>query len=296
MKIAVLGPKGTFSDKAGSEYKKKNSLDIADSMTGLESVYCQTIDDVFEAVCPKEGSSEKDICELGIVPIENTLDGYVQRTLDLLLEKDVYIMDENLVSVQFALVGNCENLNEVNKLYVQFKANGQCRQFINSLKNVDIITTQSNMDSYYKIKDTKGTAAIVPKHIAVNEGSRFVIDNVTDADNNHTRFVIFRRGNLKVNEFCQSNLSSKTDKKVRIPVCIMPNTDRPGILFEILKCFHDKQINLISIMSRPTKQIMGTYNFYIEIDGLYEELNVILEALSQIRRYNDIKILGIYDE
>ena len=87
-----------------------------------------------------------------------------------------------------------------------------------------------------------------------------------------------------------------TREKVRIPVYIMPATDRPGILFDILRRFYDKRINLISIMSRPTKQSMGTYNFYIEIDCLTERLEVVVETLRQIQVYNDIKILGTYKE
>lgn len=295
MKIAVLGPQGTFSDKAYLEYRKHCENTGAD-FDELEPVYFPTIDDVFYAVCPEDeataGNRDEDICTLGIVPIENTLDGYVQRTLDLLLERDVYILDENKVSVQFALVGNVNQLSEIKKLYVQFKANGQCRRFINSLNGVEIITTDSNMESYYKIGNEAGAAAIVPKHIADEEKDRFVIENVTDADKNHTRFVVFKCG-----AFDEQNVAkSDAECKVRIPVYIMPSTDRPGILFEILKGFYEKQVNLISIISRPTKQKMGTYNFYLEIDGLYEQLDEILGILRQIQVHNDIKILGVYDE
>lgn len=284
MKIAVLGPEGTFSDKAYLEYAEVMSTD---GVT-LEPTYYPTIDEVFSAVCPGE-------CDLGIVPVENTLDGYVQRTLDLLLEKDVHIIDENQVKVQFSLVGNVTNLEEINKLYVQFKSNGQCRQFINSLENIKIVTTESNMESYYNLGSEQGAAAIVPKHIAKKEQDRFVVDNVTDADNNHTRFLVITKGyadDKRVEAVRTTNL----DKKVRIPVYIMPATERPGILFEILKSFSEKQINLISIMSRPTKHELGTYNFYIEIDGYHSQLDDIIDTLQNMKEFNNIKILGIYNE
>lgn len=290
----MLGPEGTFSDKAYLEYAKTYFADSGNMEENLEPLYCQTIDDVFEAVCPNEDTDIE--CELGIVPIENTLDGYVQRTLDLLLEKDVYIIDENFVPVQFSMVGNAGGLDDVKKLFVQFKANGQCRRFINSLSGVKIVPTESNMDSYYRLEDTEGAAAIVPKHIADNEKDRFVIENVTDADKNYTRFVIFKRGMLGFETPVKVCDTDEKHKKVRVPVYIMPTTERPGILFEILKGFYEKQINLISIMSRPTKQEMGTYNFYIEIDGLCDSIDTILDTLRQIKVYNDIKILGIYYE
>ena len=284
MKIAVLGPEGTFSDKAYLEY----AAHLEPQGEKLTPEYYPTIDEVFEAVCPGD-------CHIGIVPVENTLDGYVQRTLDLLLEKQVHIIDENLVPVHFSLVGNVSALEEITKLYVQFKSNGQCRHFINSLKNIKIVTTESNMESYYSVGDEQGAAAIVPKHIAQKEQGRFVVDSVTDSDKNHTRFLVITKGDVD-SKRVESVKEWRDDTKVRIPVYIMPNTERPGILFEILKTFSDNQINLISIMSRPTKQELGTYNFYIEIDGYHSQLEVILESLEHIKSFNNIKVLGIYSE
>ena len=289
MKIGILGPEGTFSDKAYMEYEKKIGHQ-------LEGEYFQTIDEVFEAVCSGREGDDTELCQLAIVPIENTLDGYVQRTLDLLLEKDVCIVDENKVAVQFSLVGNVSSLEEITTLYVQFKANGQCRQFINSLKGAKIISTESNMESYYKLGDEKGAAAIVPHHIAVKETDRFVVENVTDSDHNHTRFLVIKKGQAKDNKAVNKPSNPDAKVKVRVPIYVMPVGDRPGMLFEILQNFNDRRINMISIMSRPTKQELGTYNFYIEIDGSMERLDIILETLQDIRKSNDVKILGIYKE
>lgn len=322
MKIAVLGPKGTFSDRAYVQYKEYYETQVAPGET-LTPVYYATIDEVFEHVCPAEGNEIDEVCELGIVPIENTLDGYVLRTLDLLHEKDTWILDENMVEVQFSLVGNVNSLDDIRRLYVQFKTNGQCRRFINSLNNAQIITTESNMDSYYKIADNEGEAAIVPLHIArsdkagtivpfeneaindVNKREHFIVDHVTDAEVNFTRFVVFKREQMSTLTVEHAKKRAKKaaaiaeadkDLKIRIPVYIMPKTDRPGILYEILKEFYENEVNLISIMSRPTKQEMGTYNFYIEIDGLYERIDTILNTVENIRKHNGIKILGIYGE
>lgn len=296
MKIAVLGPKGTFSDKAYLEYAKYYKKQNTDGEP-LEPVYFPTIDEVFQAVDVEETSANR--CDFGIVPIENTLDGYVMRTLDLIYEKNICILDENLVEVQFSLVGNVKSKEDINKLYVQFKAHGQCRQFINSLNEISICTTESNMESYYRIENNAGEAAIVPKHVADAETERFVIDHVTDADNNYTRFIVFKRGkcdSAQINA-AKQRMSLKGDNaRVRIPVYIMPKVDRPGILFEILRDFYENKINLMSIMSRPTKQEMGVYNFYIEIDGLYDKIDMILQTIAKIAIENDIKVLGIYNE
>lgn len=300
MNIAVLGPKGTFSDKAYLEYVKVHKDKYGEQ---LVPVYCTTIDDVFEHVQPKEEIS--DSCEIGIVPIENTLDGYVFRTLDLLLEKDVFISDQNIVPVQFSCIGNVSVQDNIKKLYVQFKANGQCRKFINSLHKVSIITTESNIDSFYKLGDEKESAAIVPEHIANNATNQLIINNVTDSEFNHTRFVVF----TKEKNVTDSILKAKTlfkkqdmyrcesvdrNTMVRIPVYIMPACDKPGVLYNIVRIFYENQINLISIISRPTKQIMGHYNFYIEIEGFYDQLDIILATINKIGENNGTKILGMY--
>ena len=280
MRIAVLGPEGTFSDKAYIEYARTSDAE-------LNPVYCSTIDDVFNTVCDVEKE-----CELGIVPIENTLDGYVQRTLDLLLEKDVCVIDENRVEVQFSMIANAARTEDISRLYVQFKANGQCRQFINSLGGVKLVTTESNMESYYSIGKEQGFAAIVPMHIAENEsGERMIVHHVTDAKNNHTRFVIFKRGNKEL-----SSIKSNTTGRIRIPVYVMPKGDRPGILYEILKSFNDARINLISIMSRPTRQELGNYNFYMEIEGEGDRLLDIADTLAGIGKLNTVKVIGVYNE
>lgn len=290
VKVAVLGPKGTFSDIAFLEYRQLMP-EHADKEFRAEASYYPTIDEVFNAVCDENGEVQ---CDMGIVPLENTLDGYVQRTLDLLLEKQVRIIGEHMVPVQFSLVANAKRTEDIDTLYVQFKANGQCRKFINSLDHVKIITTESNMESYYKLEDVAGRAAIVPSHVAIEEkndnSNRMVMEGVTDAQNNHTRFVVLKRDN----KVSFDRYSVK--EKIRIPVYIMPKSDRPGLLYEILKEFYDKQINLISIMSRPTKQELGTYNFYIEIDAYASKTCAIKEALANINKYNDIKILGVYEE
>lgn len=284
MKVAVLGPKGTFCDKAFLEYSKTKD--------DITAQYYSTIDDVFYSDC-----------EYGIVPIENTLDGYVQRTLDLLLDNDVCIMDENKIPVSFSLIANASKIEEINTLYVQFKANGQCRKFINTLNNVKICTTENNMESFYNIGETYGAAAIVPKHIAdmeIGKTDRLIVSNVTDTDYNHTRFIIFKKSKLNIDNIYDNSLKNnkihKNKIKVKIPVYIMPETDRPGILYELLKEFYDRQINLISIISKPTRQELGTYNFYIEIDGLVERLDVIIETLNKINENNGLKILGVYYE
>lgn len=271
-KLAVLGPKGTFSDSARIKYINKSNEEF-------EIFYYNTIDETFYSL--------EDECDLCIIPIENTLDGFVQRTLDLLLEMDVHIREEIKVPVQFSLIANANSVEDIKDVFVQFKTNGQCRQFLDKLKDVNIITTQSNMESFNLVqKKVKSQAGIIPLHMYDKSDCDFKIKNVTDSLNNVTRFVVVEKGEKRLNIY--------KDKEIKVPMYIMPDMDRPGILFDMLQEFSINKINLVAIMSRPQKTDMGKYNFYIEINGKYDEKDKIEKALRNISKNYKIKILGFY--
>lgn len=275
-KIAVLGPIGTFSDCAVKKY-----IDVYQQ--DLEPVYYPTIDETFHAV----GAD----CRYGLIPIENTLDGYVQRTLDLMLEMDVTVVDEIIIPVQFSLLANVDELSALKKLYVQFKSAGQCRDFIDSLKGVRIATTESNMESYDKAcKGKEGEGAIVPIYVE-REGFRYCENNVTDMTENYTRFIV-----VKDCKGQGANRLQPPEKEgnMKIPIFVSPLVDRPGMLFDILRTFNERRINLVAIMSRPTKKIMGTYHFYMEIDAYTGDYDIIMEAAKLIDAKYNLKIMGAY--
>lgn len=268
-KVAVLGPKGTFSDSALKEYNKNGKE--------LSACYYNTINEVFRHI-------GKD-CDLGIIPIENTLDGYVQRSLDMLMELNLVITSEVIIPIDFSLVANVKNKEEIRRLFVQFKTHGQCMAVIDNLDGVEIVTTASNMESYNMVKKgLEGDSAIIPRHMYYD--ADFSIETVTDSANNYTRFLILEPSMIE-------NELSK-DKNIKVALFVIPNIDRAGILYEILDEFNKRKINLCSIMSRPTKQDMGTYNFYIELSGKYDEKNCILETLDNLKSKYNLKILGIY--
>ena len=270
--IAVLGPKGTFTDCASIVYKQKLKIDI-------NQVYYKTIDETFYSVGKQ--------CDLAIVPVENTLDGYVQRSLDLLLEMNLHIIYELYIPVQFSLVTNAKNLTDIKTLYVQFKAKGQCTKIIKQLTGKKIIITESNIESLDMVKEgTQGDAAIIPRHMFNSDEYSFGIENVTDSENNHTRFLVVEPLNSK-NKF-------ELSKDIKISLYVLEANDKPGMLFKILKEFSNENINIVSIMSRPTKKNMGKYNFFIELKGLVKDKELIVETIDRINKEFNIKILGIY--
>lgn len=270
-KIAVLGPAGTFSDAAAEVYIKEKGKRKKD--------FFDTIDDVFYSI--------GDTHSLGIVPIENTLAGFVQRTLDLLLERDVYIIGQLSIPVQFSLVYNVEKFQDIKKLYVQFKSKEQCRNIIKKMTNAGIVITESNMESLNKFKKgEKGAAAIIPRYIFDSSEHEFGIRNVTDSENNRTRFILLssNKNDIKLN----------SDKDINVSIYVTNAENEPGVLYDLLKEFAINNINLVSIISRPTKKELGKYNFFIEISGKVEDKDKILNTLKLIRKNHVIKILGFY--
>ena len=269
--IATLGPVNTFSEIAAQKFIKETNIDFSINLY-------PTIKKVFEAV----GKG----CEIGIVPIENMAEGYVQQTLDFLLHSGFIVIHELLLPIQFSFAANCARIEQVDKIYAQFVTQGQCCEFLDNLQGIEIITTQSNGTSLEKLKKgIKNEGAIIPNHsISFKNSFSFIIDDVTDYKNNQTRFIVFSRDDQMV---CSERKEYKTS------IVIVNSTDRPGVLSEILNAFAEKKINLVSIISRPTKTVIGKYHFFVDIEGYYQD-PCVRDALDEIKEHNEVTILGSF--
>ena len=271
-KMAVLGPAGTFSESAARAYLKREGLD-------LELSFYPTIDETADAVGAE--------CCCGLLPLESPLGGYAPGTLDLLLEKDFTALGEIRVPVQFALVANVRRPEEIRTVYVQFKAQGQCRHALHQLAEAQVINTHSNTQSFELVqRGIPGEGAIIPVHLLEQCRCPYVQQDVTDAKANATRFLAVKpKGEPAKLEPGQT---------VKMPLYVLPSVDHPGVLFEILSAFTISRINLVSIMSRPTKMKMGTYNFYLELSSKAEDAEKIAMTLTLINNVHRVKSLGLY--
>jgi prephenate dehydratase len=272
IRIATLGPAGTFAERAALTHAKGSKEDC-------RIILYPSIAEVFAAA----GSE----CSMGIVPVENMLEGYVQVTLDLLLTSELTINGELILPVRFSFVSNVKTMKEVEKVYVQFITQGQCRRFLDSLRpDVNIVTTESNGASLEQVKKgLPGEGAIVPQHCATDrEGFGLVVEDITDHAESRTRFIVLAR----------EHVPFEPQKAYRTSIVILEVADRPGVLYAILKEFAERKINLTSIMSRPTKLALGQYHFFIDLDGRYPEGERLKAALKEISTVNKIRILGSY--
>ncbi|MDE7161594.1 MAG: ACT domain-containing protein, partial [Anaeroplasmataceae bacterium] len=236
-KLAVLGPKGTYSDVACTKLGSPYSIE-----------YYPNIYSVLEQV-----TEEKD----ALVPFENTLDGFVMESLDGIIKYNLWITEQVKLDVNFQCISFEKSMEDIHTVYVQFKAYGQCVDYIQK-NHLTPIITQSNIESLNLLKETRktGFAAIIPAHTEATE-FLFVEKNIIQSLHNETRFV----------RISKKMPTQPQQKHFNCSITITPSQDEPGILYSILKVFSEYSINLKAILSRPRKDYMGKYIFYIEVEG-----------------------------
>ncbi len=264
MKIGVLGPKGTFSDLALQKYQIDHKI---------TPYYYQTLDQTVTAL---------ERLDRIIVPLENTLEGYVQPILDFMISQDVHIESELTIPVQYAFISPATTMLHVKNVYVQFAAKSQCQAFLHN-HNLTVTLTESNVQSYERLlagSETDG--AIVPIHM-ITKKFPLKHEHIADTHENQTRFIVLSK-----------TFNQQYADRFKFSLVVRPTEDRSGLLYDILKIFKDYDINLSAIMSRPQKTRLGQYYFYIEFDGESNARDTVTEALTNIRKHFDVKLLGVY--
>ncbi|NRB38095.1 MAG: ACT domain-containing protein [Pseudomonadales bacterium] len=270
-KLATLGPKGTYSESAALKYIRSNN-------EAYEIEYFTSIKKALNAV--------GDDCDLAVLPIENFSEGFVSLVLDHIIESDLSIVSEIILPIQFSFVTKERDVSNINRLFVQFVAKGQCSEYLETLGNIDIISTESNIESLNMVvNDPDNSSAIVPSGSFNLDEFNTVVENVNDYKNNQTRFLALSKIPRKIDTGISSNWKTS--------LVILDDHDRPGLLAGILTCFASRNINLTSIISRPTKVKFGRYNFLIDVNG-HSEDGFVSEAIKEISLIAKVKNMGSY--
>lgn len=266
-KIITLGTQLTYSDLAAQKLNQTLQLNA-------DIFFEPTIDASFKAL--------KDADYL-VLPIENAIDGYIQRTLDLLYKHDYFMTQVTELPIDFSLISNEQSLTDIHKIYVQFKAKNQCLDFLEQLSHVSFITTDSNTESLKLYQSNpKHTAAIIPKHL-IDKDYLLTIHNIHDQMLNHTRFAFIEK----------EHKIPTTNQAIKAMISIRPKVDKVGLLYDLLGYFKDLNINLVSIISRPRMEPKSPYHFFLEIVSQTNQLNQLLKQIENDNEFN-IKILGVY--
>ena len=273
MRLAYLGPPGTFTEEA---------LMACPESDGAELVPLATVPEVVAAV-------DTGTVDGGVVPIENSIEGSVSITLDTLAfdTGGVTIQREVVLPIRHALLGRPGvALDAIRAVVSHPHATAQCRTFVaENLPQAEIRAANSTAEAA-KIVGDRGPiepwAAIGTELAAKLYGLVVLAPDIEDRRENATRFVLLGR-----------DVVEPTGEDKTGVVCFIEK-DRPGALLAILHEFSDRGINLTKLESRPTKERLGEYCFFIDIEGHAAEDNV-KHALTSLRtKILDVKVLGSY--
>lgn len=242
----------------------------------IETGPFDTLEEVFKAV-------EDGTLPYGIVPVENSQVGSITRCYDLLLDSNVMVSGETLVRVTHCLIANPGvPLEAVKRVYSHPQALGQCQSYLKKM-GVEVVPAYDTAGSARMIKEEKimDGAAIASARAAEIYEMNILARAIEDNHSNTTRFFVLSK---------QDSAPTGSDKTS----VVFMLQHRPGTLYEALRVFADRKINLTKIESRPTRQKPWEYNFYLDFEG-HREDPVVREALEQLKPHTlFLKVLGSY--
>jgi len=252
MKIAYLGPQGTFSEQAALDYARGADVIPYRSITA-------------SAMSVLQGEADEAVC-----PIENSLQGAVTDTLDVLLhEEGLHIRQEMTLDIVHNLMVKPGVVPAaVKRVYSHPQALGQCRKYLEQhLPNAELAASLSTAEAVEQaMASDVPAAAIAPSRSAELYGAQILAPGIQDDDNNVTRFVVLGKSD---HPRTGNDLTS---------VAMEFSEDKPGQLFGVLKEFAERNLNLTKIESRPTRLGLGKYYFLVDIEG-HEDDPTLAEAL-----------------
>lgn len=270
IEIGFLGPKGTFSQEAVKKYIKGRNDCI--------EVDFNTISDLILAV-------QNDSIKEAVTPIENSLEGAINVTLDMLAaDVDLTIKAEVVIAVrQNLLVKKGTDLKNIKQVLSHPQPIGQCRKYLAAeFPEAQIKYVYSTSSAAEEVANGAGDMAAIGSTIAAEVyGLDIAARGIHDGDNNFTRFVVLSKEN-----------SGRTgNDKTSI---VFSTENKPGSLYRILDIFNLWDINMMRIESRPAKNQLGRYIFFVDISGHCDDEDV-KSALTMIRRKTSFfKFLGSY--
>jgi len=266
-KVGFQGESGSYSEAAARiQYPDPN----------YSFIPFRSFRELFECV-------ENSTVDLAVVPIENSTEGSVNETYDLLVEKPLYVIGEIYQKIHHCLIINKNSSpDEISVIYSHPQALAQCRKYIQN-RHLESVPMYDTAGSVKFIKETHnaGAAAIASKHAAQIYDMKVVEEDIEDNSNNFTRFLI-------ISKIYDSNAD---DNKISI-IFSIPHT--PGSLYSILQEFALRNINLTKIESRPTKNIPWEYYFFVDLEGNVNDDKISTSLLSVKTATIFFKLLGSY--
>jgi len=263
--IAYLGPPATHTHLAC----------LQKFGSSVQTLPQESIPEVFACV-------EREKAEYGVVPIENSTEGVVNRTLDMFIESEVKICGEILTRISHDLLSLRGDPQRVKKIYSHPQALAQCRQWLNkNFPRAELLETLSTARAAQMAAQDDEAAAVASALAAQMYGLKIIESSIEDYRHNYTRFLVLGK------KMAANTGQDKTSLLFSI-------ADTPGALYGILKPFAEKSINLTKIESRPIKDKPWEYVFFLDFEGHAQD-EVVQEVLREIKsKVLFWKLLGSY--
>jgi chorismate mutase/prephenate dehydratase len=265
IRAAFLGPVGTYSEQAMFEYFGHS----------IEGVPCPSIDEVFRSV-------EAGAAEFGVVPVENSAEGAVSRTLDLLLQSSLTIGGELALPIHHNLLTSTGKLDGVTRVCAHPQALAQCQRWLTAnVPHLERQAVSSNAEAARLAVNDPTVAAIAGDRAATHYGLGAVFTHIQDDPHNRTRFVMIGKQPTGASGHDQTSL-------------IVSVANEPGAVFKLLEPLAVHGVSMTRFESRPARVGTWEYYFYIDVEGHRDDSSVAAALAELGQKAAFLKILGSY--
>jgi chorismate mutase/prephenate dehydratase len=265
--VAYLGPKGTFSERATLKH-----FGLA-----ADALPTASIDEVFRAV-------ESRTADFGVIPVENSTEGAVGRSLDLMAQTPMKVCGEVIVRIHHNLMARVppKDFAQIRRVFSHGQSLGQCHEWLNAnLPHAERIAVASNAEAARRAAEEPDCAAVAGEMAAEHYGLTILAANIEDEPNNTTRFLIL------------GDYEPKPSGKDKTSM-VLSARNRAGAVYEMLTPFARRGVSMTRFESRPSKVALWEYLFFVDIEGHTDDANVAaaLHEVQDIAGY--LKVLGSY--
>lgn len=265
LSVAFLGPLGTYSEEAANK-----------QFGGLSKpVQCVSIDEVFQTV-------ETGAVDYGVVPVENSTEGGIGRTLDLLLQTSLHICGEIDLPVHHNLLSKSADKSSITKVYSHAQSLAQCHEWLNrNLPGIERQAVASNSEAARLAAEQSGAAAIASRRASELFGLDLLAENIEDDPRNTTRFLVLANHDVAPSGKDKTSLA-------------MAARNIPGAVVSLLEPLARHDVSMTKFESRPAHTGLWEYVFFVDIEGHREDARV-KAALQEIAdKAAFLKVMGSY--
>lgn len=265
LKIAYLGPEGTFTQQAVNQHFGHSVQALG--VTGIDDVFAQV---------------ESTEADFGVVPVENSNQGIVSHTLDRFVDSDLKICGEIEMAIHHNLLSKAKSLADIERVYSHQQSLSQCKAWIRQhLPTAECIAVSSNAEAARRVRHSPDAAAISSKSAAEIYGVPILFARIEDQADNATRFLVIGRQLLTPSGADKTSL-------------LLAGDEGPGALHTLLSPLAKHSLNMSRIESRPSSTGRWSYVFFIDVEG-HAEIEPLKSALEEMQKQISLtRVLGSY--